>query len=108
MHAGNGTHRGLDRRAVECFDAALTDVGLTEQPLRGVLHRYFTWATERMGMHPDSPDSVADDERPAARALGRARHPLTRAGAPVLTSPHLTGRRCRSPRPRVALRSPSP
>ena len=27
-----------------CFDEALTDVGLTEEPLRGVLHDYFAWA----------------------------------------------------------------
>jgi hemoglobin len=63
LHAGNGTHRDLDRRAVECFDAALTDVGITTEPLRGVLHDYFAWSTDRMGMNPDSPDSVADDER---------------------------------------------
>ena len=55
-----------------CFDAALTDVGLTEQPLRTVLHDYFAWSTDRMGMHPDSPDTVADDERAPALGLGRA------------------------------------
>jgi hemoglobin len=62
MHAGNGTHRDLDRRAVECFDAALADVGLSQEPLRTVLHDYFAWATNRMGLHPDTPDTVADDE----------------------------------------------
>ena len=62
MHAGNGTHRDMDHRAVECFDGALTDVGLVSEPLRTVLHDYFAWSTQRMGMHPDSPDTVPDDE----------------------------------------------
>jgi hemoglobin len=63
MHAGNGTHRELDARAVALFDAALADVGITAEPLRTVLHDYFAWSTDRMGLHPDSPDAVADDER---------------------------------------------
>jgi hemoglobin len=63
MHAGNGTHRELDALVVELFDGAMDDVGLTEQPLRGVLHDYFAWSTDRMGLHPDSPDSVDDDAR---------------------------------------------
>ena len=45
MHSGNGPHEEMDRRAIECFDEAMTDVGLTEEPLRGVLHDYFAWAT---------------------------------------------------------------
>jgi len=60
MHAGNGEHRDLDRRAVACFDAALGDVGLTAEPLRSVLHDYFDWSTARMGEHPDSPDTVPE------------------------------------------------
>jgi len=63
MHAGNGQHAELDRIAVSCFDAALADVGITEEPLRGVLHDYFAWSTDRMGLHPDSPDTVPADER---------------------------------------------
>ncbi len=63
MHAGNGTHRELDALVVELFDRAMDDVGLTDQRLRTVLHDYFAWSTDRMGMHPDSPDSVADDAR---------------------------------------------
>ena len=63
MHAGNGEHREMDRRAVACFDAALTDVGIVGDPLRRVLHDYFAWSTDRMGLHPDSPDSVPDGER---------------------------------------------
>jgi len=45
MHSGNGPHEEMDRRAIACFDVALTDVGITEEPLRQVLHDYFAWAT---------------------------------------------------------------
>ena len=62
LHAGNGEHLEMDRRAVACFDAALADVDITEDPLRAVLHDYFAWSTNRMGRHPDSPDSVPDGE----------------------------------------------
>ena len=57
MHAGNGEHLDMDQRAVACFDAALTDVGITEDPLRSSLHDYFSWSTDRMAGHPDSPDT---------------------------------------------------
>ncbi len=45
LHSGNGPHEDMDRRAVACFDQALADTGLTTDPLRRVLHDYFTWAT---------------------------------------------------------------
>ncbi len=46
LHSGNGSHEEMDRRAVECFDEAMTDVGLGEGvPVRAVLHDYFAWAT---------------------------------------------------------------
>jgi hemoglobin len=45
MHSGNGEHDEMNRRAIACFDQALEDVGLREEPLRGVLHNYFAWAT---------------------------------------------------------------
>jgi hemoglobin len=46
MHSGNGPHHEMDRRAVACFDQALTDTGLDRDPLlRQVLHDYFDWAT---------------------------------------------------------------
>ncbi|SDW67731.1 hemoglobin [Arthrobacter sp. cf158] len=45
MHSGNGPHEEMDRRAIECFDQALTDVGVGEARLREVLHAYFAWAT---------------------------------------------------------------
>jgi len=61
MHSGNGVHDEMDERAVACFDAALEDVGLTEEPLRSVLHDYFAWATTTtMAAYPDSPDDVPD------------------------------------------------
>jgi hemoglobin len=37
MHSGNGEHDEMDRRAIACFDQALTDVGLVDDsPLRQV------------------------------------------------------------------------
>src|SRR6185437_2611197 len=46
IHSGNGTHDEMDRRAIACFDLALTDVGLADNDvLRQVLHDYFAWAT---------------------------------------------------------------
>ena len=34
MHSGNGPHGEMDRRAIECFDRALDDVGLAGPVLR--------------------------------------------------------------------------
>ena len=46
IHSGNGEHDDMNRRAIACFDQALTDVGLAEtNELRQVLHDYFAWAT---------------------------------------------------------------
>ncbi|TDD17275.1 oxidoreductase [Kribbella turkmenica] len=46
LHSGNGQHEEMDRRAVDCFDQALTDTGLDgDERLRAVLHDYFSWAT---------------------------------------------------------------
>jgi len=46
MHSGNGEHDEMDRRAIECFDRALADVGLgSDDTLRQVLHDYFAWST---------------------------------------------------------------
>ncbi len=58
LHAGNGEHDELDRRAVACFDAALSDVGITKDPLRSLLHDYFSWSTQRMSRYPESADAV--------------------------------------------------
>jgi hemoglobin len=46
MHSGNGPHDDMDRRAIACFDQALTDAGLADDPRRRqVLHAYFAWST---------------------------------------------------------------
>lgn len=62
MHSGNGPHEEMDRRAIACFDEALVDVGLTEEPLRSALHDYFAWATTTtMSRYHHSPDDVPAD-----------------------------------------------
>jgi hemoglobin len=62
MHSGNGPHEEMDRRAIACFDGALTDTNLTSQPqLAQVLHDYFAWATTTtMSAYEDSADAVPD------------------------------------------------
>lgn len=65
MHSGNGPHGEMDRRAIACFDRALTDVGLTnDSRLRKVLYDYFAWATTTtMSRYHRSADDVPDDLR---------------------------------------------
>jgi hemoglobin len=60
MHSGNGPHEEMDRRAIACFDLALTDVGLGgDETLCRVLHDYFSWATTTtMARYHDSADDV--------------------------------------------------
>jgi hemoglobin len=59
LHSGNGPHEEMDRRAISCFEAALEDVGLTAEPLRGVLSDYFAWATTTtMARYHGSADDV--------------------------------------------------
>ncbi len=59
MHSGNGPHEEMDSRAIECFDRALDDVGVTDPVLRGALHGYFAWATTNsMASYPESADDV--------------------------------------------------
>jgi len=59
IHSGNGEHEEMDRRAIDCFDRALEDTGLTGEPLRQVLHNYFAWATRTtMARYHDSADDV--------------------------------------------------
>jgi hemoglobin len=62
MHSGNGPHEEMDRRAIACFDQALTDIGLDRDgPLRQVLHAYFAWATTTtMSRYHDSADDVPE------------------------------------------------
>jgi hemoglobin len=65
IHSGNGPHEEMDRRAIDCFDAALVDVGLADDDrLRQVLHDYFAWATmTTMARYHDSADDVPDGLR---------------------------------------------
>jgi len=60
MHSGNGEHQEMDRRAIACFDAALIDAGLADDPvLKQVLHDYFSWATTTaMARYPRSANDV--------------------------------------------------
>ena len=62
MHSGNGPHEDMDRRAIECFDRAMDDVGISaDAELRRVLHSYFAWATTTtMARYHDSADEVPD------------------------------------------------
>ena len=46
IHSGNGLHDEMNRRAIACFDQALSDTGLdADARLRQALHDYFAWAT---------------------------------------------------------------
>lgn len=62
IHSGNGPHEEMDRRAIACFDQALTDVGISEDSaLRSVLHDYFAWATTTtMSRYHRSADDVPE------------------------------------------------
>ncbi len=65
IHSGHGEHDDMDRRAIDCFDQALDDVGLSaDERLRQALHDYFAWATTTaMAQYPESPDDVPDGLR---------------------------------------------
>jgi hemoglobin len=60
LHSGNGLHEEMDRRAIACFDDALTDAGLADDPLlRRTLYDYFAWATtSSMSRYHESADDV--------------------------------------------------
>jgi hemoglobin len=62
IHSGNGAHEEMDRRAIECFDQALADVGLPrDDPVCQALHDYFAWATTTtMARYHRSADDVPD------------------------------------------------
>ncbi len=61
IHSGNGVHEEMDRRAIACFDQALSDVRLDDSVLRQVLHDYFAWATTTtMARYHHSADEVPD------------------------------------------------
>jgi hemoglobin len=62
IHSGNGPHEEMDRRAIDCFDQALTDIGIgDDNPVRHVLSDYFAWATTNtMSRYHISADDVPD------------------------------------------------
>lgn len=64
-HSGNGPHEEMDRRAIDCFDQALVDVGVAaDERLRLVLHDYFVWTTTTtMSRYLRSADDVPDGLR---------------------------------------------
>ena len=53
--AAMALHEEMDRRAIACFDQALSDVGFEqESQLAQVLHDYFAWATTTtMSRYPE-------------------------------------------------------
>lgn len=61
-HSGNGVHEEMDRRAIDCFDQALDDIGIARNDrLWQVLHDYFAWATTTtMARYHRSADDVPD------------------------------------------------
>ncbi len=65
IHSGNGPHGEMDRRAIVCFDQAMSDVGLDRDDLlRQALHDYFSWATTTtMARYEESADDVPDGLR---------------------------------------------
>ena len=60
IHSGNGEHDEMDRRAIACFEVALTDAGFgPADRVTVVLRDYFAWATTTtMARYPRSPDDV--------------------------------------------------
>ena len=64
MHSGNGPHEQMDRRAIECFDQAMQDAGITDALLLRVRHDYFTWTTTTtMSAYPKAAAHVPDGLR---------------------------------------------
>ena len=65
MHSGNGPHEEMDRRAIACFDQAMTDIAISDNDaVREVLHDYFAWATTTtMSRYHRSEDDVPDGLR---------------------------------------------
>jgi hemoglobin len=61
LHSGNGPHREMDERAVECFARAVEDAGLAgDVDVRHALVAYFTWAVGYMGSYHGSASEVPD------------------------------------------------
>ena len=64
MHSGNGEHGEMDRRAIECFEAALQDIAVKDSELQQCLASYFAWAaTKSMAAYPNSAHDVPEGLR---------------------------------------------
>jgi hemoglobin len=63
MHSGNGPHVDMDERAIACFEQALADAGVVEDPLRTALRDYFRSEIGRLSQYPDSADDVPEGLR---------------------------------------------
>ena len=59
LHTGNGPHDEMDRRAVDCFAAALRDVGVPEAHHEALVG-WFRDANQYVNHHFGSPDAVPD------------------------------------------------
>ena len=59
LHTGNGPHDDMDRRAVDCFAAALVDAGVPADH-HAALVAWFRDANQYVNHHFDSPDAVPD------------------------------------------------
>ena len=59
LHSGNGPHDEMDRRAVDCFAAALADAGVPAE-LHERLVGWFREANTYVNHHWASPDEVPD------------------------------------------------
>jgi hemoglobin len=59
LHTGNGPHDEMDRRAVDCFAAALADAGVPAG-LHDELVTWFRDANQYVNHHFESPDAVPD------------------------------------------------
>ena len=61
IHAGNGPHEEMDRRGLDCFDAAIRDVGLDPGSYPGDrLHALWAEGTRSFAEHSGSADTVPD------------------------------------------------
>ena len=59
LHTGNGPHDEMDRRAVDCFAAALRVVGVPEAHHEALVG-WFRAANQYVNHHFGSPDAVPD------------------------------------------------
>ena len=61
LHSGKGHHAEMDERAIDCFDHALSDVGLDrDQTLARQLHDYFVWSIRAMARFEQSDRHVPE------------------------------------------------